>query len=143
MKHAHKPRGSLLAALDIGSTKVACFIGRIADNEGAFEILGVGHHASAGVRNGTIANLDAAESVIRQAVHAAENMAADVMKGYPLREVVVNLPGIHASSHGHTTDVQVSGHEITDNDVRRALAKAHVRLPGLSLCMVIRRKVSS
>ena len=124
MKHKHKPRGSLLAALDVGSSKIACFIGRVIDDEGTFEVLGVGHHASAGVKNGTIASLEQAEAAIRHTVHAAENMAANVMKGYPLREVIVNLPGVHAVSHGHTADVQVAGHEITDNDVRRALAKA-------------------
>ena len=131
MKHKHKPRGSLIAALDIGSSKIACFIGRIADNEGGFEVLGVGHHASAGIKNGAIANLDAAEYAIRQTVHAAENMAAEIMKGYPLREVVVNLPGIHATSHGHSAEVQVAGHEITDNDVRRALVRAQEQLPGV------------
>lgn len=130
MKYKPKPRGSLLAALDIGSSKIACFIGRVTDNEGAFEVLGVGHHRSVGVRNGNIANLDEAESVIRQTVHAAENMAADVMKGYPLREVVVNLPGVHANSYGHTADVQVAGHQITDNDVRRALARAQEQVAG-------------
>ena len=124
MKHRHKPKGSLLAALDVGSSKVACFIGRVVDDEGTFEVLGVGHHASKGVKSGTIVDLDQAEGVIRQTVHAAENMAAEVMRGYPLREVIVNLPGVHAVSHGHTADVQISGHEITDNDVRRALAKA-------------------
>ncbi len=124
MKHKHKPKGSLLAALDIGSSKMACFIGRVADNEGGFEVLGVGHHASRGIKNGTITDLEAAENALRQTVHAAENMAADVMRGYPLREVVVNLPGVHAVSHAHRADLQIAGHEITDNDVRRALARA-------------------
>lgn len=124
-KNAHRyGKGSLLAALDIGSSKIACFIARVLDDEGSFEVLGVGHHASAGVKNGAIINLDKAEIAIRQTVHAAENMAADIMKGYPLREVIVNLPGTHAASHGHTSDVQISGHEITDNDVRRVLSKA-------------------
>ncbi len=113
-----------MAALDVGSSKVSCFIGRIIDDEGTFEVLGVGHHASKGIKGGTISDIDAAEAVIRQTVHAAENMAANVMKGYPLREVVVNLPGVHAMSHAHTADVQIAGHEITDNDIRRALAKA-------------------
>ena len=124
MKHKHKPKGSLLAALDIGSSKVACFIGRIVDDQGNFEVIGVGHHASKGIKNGVIVDLDAAESVISQTVHAAENMAADVMKGYPLREVVVNLSGVQAASHGFTSDVKIAGHEVTENDVRRALAKA-------------------
>ncbi|MGQ0526490.1 MAG: cell division protein FtsA [Alphaproteobacteria bacterium] len=128
MVFKHKPKGSLLAALDIGSSKIACFIGRVADNEGTFEVLGVGHHASAGVRNGTISDLNAAENAIRQTVHAAENMAADVMKGYPLREVVVNLPGIHAVSHTQTADIQVMGHEITDTDLQRALARTQEQI---------------
>jgi len=130
MKQKHKPRGSLVAALDIGSSKIACFIGRVIDNEGTFEVLGVGHHSAAGIKAGTIANLDMAESAIRQTVHAAENMAAGVMKGYPLREVIVNLPGVHAASHGHAADVQVAGHEITDNDLRRALARAQEQVAG-------------
>jgi cell division protein FtsA len=119
-----------LAALDVGTSKIACFIGRVVDDEGTFEILGVGHHASAGLKSGTITDLDAAEAAIRQSVHAAENMAADVMKGYPLREVVVSLSGVHALSHGQTTDVQVLGHEITDNDIRRALSKAQEQVGG-------------
>lgn len=121
-------KGTLLAALDIGSSKIACFIGRIIDEAGTFEILGVGNHASSGLKNGTITDLDSAEASICHTVHAAENMAADIMKGYPLREVVVNLPGVHAMSHVHTADVQIAGHEITDNDVRRALAKAQERV---------------
>ena len=124
VSHSRNRKGVLLAALDIGTNKIACFIGRIIDDAGTFEILGVGHHASKGIKNGTIIDLDAAEAVIRQTVHAAENMAADIMKGYPLREVIVNLPGVHAVSHAYTSDVQIAGHEVTDNDVRRALAKA-------------------
>ena len=124
MVSKHKPKGSLLAALDIGSSKIACFIARVIDDHGNFEVLGVGHHASKGIKGGTVSDLDAAEAVIRQTVHAAENMAADVMKGYPLREVVVNLPGVHAASYARNAEVQIAGHEITDNDVRRALAKA-------------------
>ncbi|MGH1398237.1 MAG: cell division protein FtsA [Alphaproteobacteria bacterium] len=117
-------KGSLLASLDIGSAKITCFIARASDDNGALEILGVGNHAASGIKNGAITDLARAENAIRQTVHAAENMAAEVMKGYPLREVVVNLSGAHAMSHGHTADVQIAGHEITENDIRRALAKA-------------------
>ena len=124
MKHKIKPKGSILAALDIGSHKVACFIGRIVDDEGAIEVLGVGYQASKGIKGGTVVDLDLAENAIRQTVHSAENMAAEAMKGYPLREVVINVPGIYAHSHILSAGIQVSGHAITGNDVRRALAKA-------------------
>ena len=124
LSHKFKSKGSLIAALDVGSTKVACFIGRVIDDAGAFEVLGVGNYASAGVRGGAIVDIAAAESIIRQTVHAAENMAADVMRGYPLREVVVNLPGMHARSYSQVAEVQIAGHEVTEDDVRRAMAKA-------------------
>ncbi len=124
MKHKPKPKGSVLAALDIGSSKIACFIGRVIDDQGRFEVLGIGHQAAQGVKNGTITDLAAAEGAIRQSVHVAENMAAADLKGYPLREVIVNVPGTHASSHIAGIDINISGHEVTDNDVRRALAKA-------------------
>lgn len=122
--HKPKTKGSLLAALDIGSTKIACFIARVVDDEGTLEVLGVGNQLSDGIKNGGITDLAAAEAVIRRTVHAAENMAADTMKGYPLREVVVNLPGVHASSLLHKAEVNISGHAVTDNDIRRALVKA-------------------
>ncbi len=124
MNHKPKPKGSVIAALDIGSSKIACLIARVIDDEGRFEVLGSGHQASKGIKSGTVTDLDAAESAIRQAVHAAENMAAAAMKGYPLREVVINVPGVHARTHDFTIDVEIAGQEVTDNDVRRALAQA-------------------
>ncbi len=124
MKHPVRPKGSVLAALDIGSHKIACLIARVIDDNGAVEILGVGHQASKGIRNGAVTDLNAAESAIRQSVHAAENMASNVLKGYPLREVVVNLPGMHALSKIIHADVSIAGHEVTENDIRRALTKA-------------------
>lgn len=44
-------------------------------------------------------------------------------EGLPLREVI-NVLGVYAHSHVMTASIQVAGHSITINDVRRALAKA-------------------
>ncbi len=131
-----RPKGSLFAALDIGSSKTVCFIGRIVDDVGTFEIIGVGNKSSQGVKNGVIIDLEAAESVIRDSVHAAENMAADVMRGYPLREVVLGVSGVHVRSFGHSVDVNIGGHDITPNDVRRALAKAQEKESNESLELI-------
>lgn len=124
MKHKTKPKGSVIAALDIGSSKIACFIARVIDDEGHFEVLGVGHHASQGIKSGTVIDMAQAENTIRQTVHAAENMASNAMKGYPLREVVINVSGVHAQSHNFNIDVQIAGQEVTENDIQRALSKA-------------------
>lgn len=124
MGNKGKPRGELIAALDVGSHKIACFIGRVLDEEGAIEVLGVGYSASKGIRAGVVVDIEAAEAAIRQTVQAAENMAAESLKGYPLRDVIMNVPGTQAASHGLSIDIQVMGHSVTENDVRRALAKA-------------------
>ena len=124
MKNKSLPRGSVIAALDIGSSKIACFIAQVIDDDGGVEIVGVGHQASKGIKAGTITDLEAAELAIRSTVHAAENMAAEVMKGYPLREVIINVPGVHSRSHAMSASIQAMGQEISDNDVRRALVKA-------------------
>ena len=119
-----KLRGSLIAALDIGSSKIACFIGQVTDDEGGIDIVGVGYQAAKGIKAGTITDLEAAETAIRQTVHAAENMAAESMNGYPLREVIMNVPGVHIGSHTMNANINIMNQEITDNDLRRALVKA-------------------
>lgn len=130
MKNTPTPRGSIVAALDIGSSKVACFIGRVIDDQGNFDILGVGTQPSLGIKSGAITNLNDAENVVRHAVHAAENMAADAMKGYPLREVVLSVSGTQTYSHSQRAEVKIHGHAVTDNDVRRALAEVQQEALG-------------
>lgn len=125
---ARKNKGSIVAALDIGSSKIACLIARTLDDNGVFEVVGIGHQAAAGIRGGTVVDIDAAETAIREAVHAAENMAADTLRGYPLREVVVNVPGVHVQGHHLAVDIQILGHAVTENDIRRALVKAQERV---------------
>ncbi|HPQ50687.1 MAG TPA: cell division protein FtsA [Alphaproteobacteria bacterium] len=127
---AFHPKGSVIAALDIGSSKIACFIGRVRDEGGNIDVIGLGHQASQGIKSGTVVDLDSAEAAIRQAVHAAEKMASDVTKGYPLREVIVNVPGIHTQSKLMSMGVQIMGEAVTDNDIRRALAKAQDQAMG-------------
>ena len=78
-----KARNGLVAALDIGTTKACCLIARAGDGE---RVVGIGHHASQGVRHGTLVDLDAAEATIRTTVEAAERMAGDNIRG-----VVVNV----------------------------------------------------
>lgn len=124
MKQKNIPRGTMLATLDIGSHKNTCFIGRVIDDAGSVEVLGVGHQASQGVKAGGIIDIDLADNSIRQTVHTAENMAASAMKGYPLRDVIVNVPGNQTKSHNVAISIDINGQIITDNDISRALVKA-------------------
>src|SRR5476649_509493 len=66
-------RTGLVAALDVGSSKVACVIGRA--EQGSLKILGSSLRESAGLKSGTVTSLDMAEESIRDCVAAAENHA--------------------------------------------------------------------
>ena len=57
-----KPRSDLIAALDVGSTKIACFVAK-ADGPTP-RVVGIGHQVSRGMRNGSLVDMDAAEAAI-------------------------------------------------------------------------------
>lgn len=111
-------RGGIVAALDVGSTKVCCLIAR-SQEPGTLKVIGRGHHLSVGVRAGTIVDMDAAETSIGAAVHAAEQMA-----GETVRSLVVNLSSGNPMSHTLNAEVALQGQEVGEGDIRRALANA-------------------
>lgn len=111
-------RGGVIAALDVGSSKVVCFIAKV-DDPGAIRVIGIGHQVSRGVRAGAIVDMEAAENAIGTAVHAAETMA-----GEQIRDVLVGLSGGQPESQTLTVETGIGGSEITDTDLRRALAHA-------------------
>ncbi len=110
----NKPRSGLIAALDVGTTKVACFIVRRA--EGGPRIVGIGHQVSHGLRSGAIVNMHDAEAAIRSTVSAAEQMA-----GENIRNVVVNVSCGAPKSKLVAYEVSISGHQIGDADLHRIL----------------------
>jgi cell division protein FtsA len=112
-----------VAALDIGSSKVCCLIAELRPH-GGLDVVGIGHQASKGVKSGAIIDLKAAEMAVSHAVEAAEQMARDQLQGQPIRSVFVNAPGTQVLSHHLDVDVKVSGHEISDRDIRNALVHA-------------------
>jgi cell division protein FtsA len=105
----------MIAALDIGTTKACCLIASDAEGD-ELQVVGIGHHASRGLRAGNLVDLDGAEASVRAAVDSAERMA-----GGMVRRVVVNLSAGQPNSQLIAYDVSVAGHEIGDADVRRIL----------------------
>lgn len=110
-------RGELVAALDVGTTKVACFIARVDEESGGLRVLGVGHHRSRGMRAGLVVNRDEVEAAIRHAVAAAEDMA-----GETINRVVVSVSGGAPDSQRIDAEMAVTGHQVREADVRRILA---------------------
>ncbi|MEZ5830241.1 MAG: cell division protein FtsA [Dongiaceae bacterium] len=109
------PRNGLIAALDIGTSKICCFIARVAE-DGRPSIAGIGHQISRGVRSGAIIDMEQAELALRTTVHAAEQMAGDT-----IQEVVINLSGGYPASQTVGVEVPISGREVVDHDLHRVL----------------------
>jgi cell division protein FtsA len=109
-----RPRGSLVAALDIGTTKICCFIARVEADKP--RVLGIGHQVSRGVRNGRIIDLEAAGASVVAAVHAAEEMA-----GEQIDEVVANLSGGFAASRIVKAEIAITGREISEAELQQVL----------------------
>jgi cell division protein FtsA len=121
---ATRPRGSLITALDIGTTKVCCFIARVEDDRP--RVLGIGHQISRGMRNGGIVDLEATGTSVLNAVHAAEEMA-----GETIERVVANLSGGFSASRIIKAEIGITGREITDAEMRRVLEHGYLmREPG-------------
>ena len=109
---------NFIAALDIGSSKTSCFISEILPN-GNLNIIGIGHHISAGVKSGTITDIKLAEASIRSAVGAAEQMA-----GVGVEHVVVNISGCQQESHIVLVEMHLAGYEISARDIHRIISQA-------------------
>jgi cell division protein FtsA len=68
-----------LAALDVGSTKVCCFIAESSES-GRIRVTGMSHQQSAGLKGGIVVDMESAYRAILSAVHAAEQMAGTTIE---------------------------------------------------------------
>jgi cell division protein FtsA len=114
-------RNGLIAALDVGTTKVCCFIARVQD-DGTPRIVGIGHQVARGMRNGAVVDMEDLETSIRASVDAAEEMT-----GERVRSVVVNVSGGQPGSANVKVEVAMNGHPVNEADIRRMLehGRAH------------------
>jgi cell division protein FtsA len=85
----------IVVGLDIGTTKIACFVGR-QNAHGKIEILGYGRSESVGVNRGVVANIERTVQSIRLAVEEAERNS-----GVSIEVVNVGIAGQHIKSLQH------------------------------------------
>ncbi|NVK31468.1 MAG: cell division protein FtsA [Gammaproteobacteria bacterium] len=116
-----KTRNGLIAALDIGTTKVSCFVARAVSGKDP-EIIGLSHQIANGLRRGVIVDMEAAEKSIRSAVHVAEEMADDTID-----RVIVSLSGGHPQANLHDVETNVHTAQITDPDIQRLFTQARAQ----------------
>lgn len=131
MKPLSAKRSHVVSVLDIGSTKVVCMIARLTPRAESqvlpgrthnIEIIGIGHQRSRGVKSGVVADLDAAESVVRLAVDAAERMA-----GLTVDSLIVNVSAGRLASDVYTASIDLGGQEVEAADLKKVLVAASQR----------------
>ena len=125
----------IVVGLDIGTTKIACFIGR--KNEfGKIELLGYGRSESVGVSRGVVANIDRTVESIKQAVQEAEEKV-----GAQIGLVNVGIAGQHIKSLQHRGLITRENleAEISQLDIEALIDDMHklVMQPGEEILHVI------
>ncbi len=127
MKPLSARKSATLSVLDIGTSKVVCLVAELHPVEmldtlrvrtHLARIIGIGHQRSAGLKGGVVVDLEAAETAIRQAVHAAERMAK-----VEIQSVIVNMTGGRLASETFKAEVGISG-PVSHRDLSRVLEVA-------------------
>jgi len=107
--------GEIIVGLDIGTTKIACIVGR--KNEfSKIDILGYGKTGSVGVKRGVVANIEDTEKSIRRAVEMAEQKSK-----VEINVVHVGIAGQHIKSYQHRGNIirKDSEKEITADEIEQ------------------------
>ena len=111
----------LYVSLDIGSSTIKVLIGEV--DGGSLHVIGVGNVQSAGIRKGTIIDIDATVESIRKAIDQAERMT-----GMKIHEVILGIPanGVILQDVKGVVAVNSENREITDDDLDRVMKSAQV-----------------
>lgn len=103
----------IIVGLDIGTTKIACIVGR-KNEHGKLEILGYGKSDSIGVSRGVVSNIEKTVTSIKEAVEEAQRNS-----NVEIKVVNVGIAGQHIKSLQHSglltrdnIDVEISGKDI-------------------------------
>ena len=113
IKSPNRQRSGVIAALDIGTSKIACLI---AENDGATGpiVKGIGQHASEGMRQGEVVDIEALSSAVGKTVEAAENMA-----GLTIDRVWVSVAGGTQMSQLRRQQTDIASGQVTRRDIMR------------------------
>jgi cell division protein FtsA len=108
---------SIVAGLDIGTSKVCTVVGEMTDQ--GVEIIGLGTHPSQGLRKGVVINIESTVAAIKKAVEEAELMA-----GCEIHTVFTGIAGGHIKGFNSHGIVAVKNKEVGARDLDRVLDAA-------------------
>ena len=111
-------RQTLIAALDIGSSKVCCVIARVSRDQ-KITIVGYGYNASKGIKNGIITDIKQATISVCDAVEAAEQMANERVE-----RIIVNISGKEIKSSIRQANIGLNKSKpITEVEIKKVIEK--------------------
>ena len=116
-------KNSIIAALDIGSSKVCCLIGKL-DNQNNLSIIGAGFQESKGLVSGIITDMKALESSIRNCVASAEKMATVKVK-----KITIGFSSVNIEIENLNIEIDLKGSIVSQGDLDRAynfLSEKHI-----------------
>ncbi len=128
-----KGRGEIVAALDVGTSKTACFVAHVED-DGKPTVIGVGHQPSKGLRGGAVIDIELARETIADAVNAAERMASQTV-----RRVFVSLGCGRPKTERLSFATELHGREIGSSEMRHLIEQSRqgVLLPDRELLQAL------
>jgi cell division protein FtsA len=135
MKPLPLKRSVLVAALDVGTSKIACLIGRLKRQSQevpglrshSIDVIGYGHTIARGMKRGGVVDLGEAEVAMRQCVDLAERSAK-----LQLDSVVVSVSAGRLASELLSASIEVTGVAIGEPEIARVLTAGsrHSVRPG-------------
>ncbi len=106
-------QSSLVAALDIGTSKISCAVAEV-DESGSLKIIGIGKVPSYGIQDGSVQDVESAVESIRRAKEEAEAMC-----GREITTVATALTGKYLHSVNREGRLVLGDGEVTTDDVQR------------------------
>ncbi len=116
---------NMIVGLDIGTSKVVAIVGK-RKMDGTIEVVGIGSHASRGLKRGVVVNIETTVQAIQRAVEEAELMA-----GCRIHSVYAGIAGSHIKSLNSHGIVAIRDREVTQADIDRVIDAAQaVAIPA-------------
>ena len=101
----------IVAALDIGTSKILALVAEIND-ENELKVIGFGSEPSGGLKKGVVVNIEATVYSIHQAIREAERVA-----GCEINTVFAGIAGSHIRSFDGHGIVRINDGEVSQEDI--------------------------
>ena len=114
-----------VVGIDIGTSKVACIVGKYIDQH-SIEIVSMGSYPSSGLKKGVVVNIDATTDAIKKSIDQAQASFDEKIKN-----AYVGVAGSHVRSLNSHGIVGIKGSEVVAEDIDRVIEAAQaVAIPS-------------